>query len=306
MSIGAYFARHAQTLIGSLGRIADAPFASLMTMSVIGIALALPLGLYVMLQNARAADTGWNGAFNLSVYLAKSATEAQTQRIAVRLRARGDVSHVRVILAPQALAEFRKYSGFGAALDALAANPLPNTLIVTPAPGASTPAGTAALKKAILDLAGVDRVQIDSAWVERLMAMIVLLRRVALLAGGLLGVGVMLIAGNTIRLDILNRRAEIEVMKLVGGTDGFVRRPFLYSGLWYGLGGGLLALALVAAAVAAVSGPVGRLARLYGSQFRLVGLDPPTAMCVLAAASLLGWLGSWLAATQHIRAINPS
>jgi len=306
MNLGAYFARHAQTFVGSLGRIAAAPLAALMTMAVVGIALALPLCLHVFLQNASAATAGWNEALDLSVYLTKSATDARTQAIAAQLKSRADVADVRVVTAAEALAQFRQYSGFGGALDALKDNPLPNTLIVTPAIAAGTPAGTAALQSAIAAMPDVDKVQLDTEWVKRLAAMLDLLHRVVLLAGLLLGVGVALIVGNTIRLDVLNRRSEIEVMKLVGGTDGFARRPFLYSGFCYGFGGGVLALVLVGIAIAAISGPVGRLATLYGSPFRLSGVHVGTAAFVLIAASVLGLLGSWLAASRHIRAINPS
>jgi cell division transport system permease protein len=127
-----------------------------------------------------------------------------------------------------------------------------------------------------------------------------------LLSGGLLGAGVVLIVGNTIRLDILNRRAEIEVMKLVGASDGFTRRPFLYSGVWYGLGGGLMALMLVAIAAAVLARPVEGLAKLYGSQFHLQGLGFATGALLLGLAASLAWLGSWLAATRHIRSIEPT
>ena len=306
MMAGAYAARHAQTLVGSLGRIAAQPVAALMTMSVIAIAIALPLCLHVFLQNVNELSAGWSGVYDMSVYLDKSASLARGQAIAKELQSRGDVASVRVVSAAQALAEFKDYSGFGQALDALPDNPLPNTLIVTPAVGASTPQGTTALKQAIAGFAGVAAVQIDTDWVQRLNAIVELLRRVVLLAGALLGLGVMLIVGNTIRLDILNRRAEIEVTKLVGGSDGFVRRPFLYSGAWYGLGGGVLALLLVTCAVILVAGPAARLAALYGSAFQLRGLDALTAVEVVVGAGLLGWAGSWLAASQHIRAINPS
>jgi len=306
MNPGAYFARHAQTFLGSLGRIAAQPLAALMTMSVIAIAIALPLCLQVFLQNVRDLSSGWGNAYDLSVYLDKSASLARAQALARDLQARGDVAAVRVISAAQALAEFRDYSGFGQALDALTDNPLPNTLVVTPAIGASTPGGVSALKGAIAAMAGVAAVQVDTDWVQRLNAIVDLLRRVVLLAGGLLGLGVMLIVGNTIRLDILNRRAEIEVTKLVGGSDGFVRRPFLYSGCWYGLGGGLLALALVAVVVWLVAGPATRLAALYGSSFQVHGVDAATALGIALGSALLGWAGSWLAASQHIRAINPS
>jgi cell division transport system permease protein len=136
--------------------------------------------------------------------------------------------------------------------------------------------------------------------------MLDILRRVVLLTAVLLGAGVVLIVGNTIRLDILNRRQEIEVMKLVGASDGFTRRPFLYSGIWYGLGGGLIALILVAVAAVILAKPVDTLAKLYGSQLRLRGLGFTTAAGVLALAVGLAWLGSWLAATRHIRGIEPT
>jgi cell division transport system permease protein len=258
------------------------------------------------LQNARVATGNWNEAFDISVYIDKQSSESRLQAIAKQLRARGDVAAVRTITAEQALAEFREYSGFGKALDALTDNPLPNALIVTPSIVASTPEGTEALKAAITSMADVQAVQLDSEWVKRLHAMLLILRRVVLLTGGLLALGVVLIVGNTIRLDILNRRAEIEVMKLVGASDGFARRPFLYSGIWYGVGGGLLALILVAVAAAVLAAPVERLALLYGSGFRLQGLQWGASAAVMAAAVALGWLGSWLAATRHIRAIEPS
>jgi cell division transport system permease protein len=305
LKIQAYFARHAQTLIGSLGRIVHHPFATLMTMGVVAVALALPLLLNLLLVNVRTATGNWNDAFNLSVYMDKQAGAARTSALAKQLRQRGDVATVRIITADEGLAEFRNTSGFGKALDALTDNPLPDTLIITPTLLASTPQGTDALKTAIAAMAGVQIVQLDTEWVKRLHGMLEILRRVVLLTGALLGAGVVLIVGNTIRLDILNRRAEIEVMKLVGASDGFARRPFLYSGIWYGLGGGLMALTLVATAAAVLSKPVDNLARLYGSQFHLQGLGITTGALVLGMAVGLSWLGSWLAATRHVRGIDP-
>lgn len=306
MSINAYFARHAQVLVGSLGRIAHQPFASLMTMGVIAVALALPLFLSLLLQNARVATGNWNQAYDLSVYMDKKANAARVQSLAKQLKLRGDVAAVRVITADEALAEFRNDSGFGKALDALSDNPLPDTLVVTPTLIASTPQGTDTLKAAIAAMSDVQAVQIDTEWVKRLHAILDLLRRVVLLTGGLLGLGIVLIVSNTIRLDILNRRAEIEVMKLVGASDGFARRPFLYSGIWYGLGGGLLALILVAVASIVLARPIAQLAFLYGSAFQLQGLKLVAGLGVLMLAVGLSWLGSWLAATRHIRAIEPS
>ncbi len=168
----AYFARHAQVLIGSLGRITQQPFATLMTMAVIAVALALPLVLYLFLQNARTATANWNDAYNLSVYMDKKAGAARVSALAKQLQKRGDVAAVRIVTADQALAEFRRDSGFGNALDALADNPLPDTLIVTPTLAASTPQGTEALKTAIAAMPDVQTVQLDTEWVRRLYAML--------------------------------------------------------------------------------------------------------------------------------------
>jgi cell division transport system permease protein len=303
--IEAWLARHAQTLLGSLGRIVRHPIATAMTVAVIAVALALPLFFGVLLQNTRNATANWNQAFELSVYLTQKAGAERADALAKQLRARADVAMVRLITADQALAEFRTSSGFGKALDALDTNPLPNTLIVTPTLAASTPEGTTALKTSIETAADVDTVQLDTEWVQRLNAMLDVMRRVLWLTGGLLGLSVVLVVGNTIRLDILNRRDEIEVMKLVGATDGFARRPFLYSGFWYGLGGGVGAVIVVAIAVGALSRPLEHLASLYGSQFHLMGLRFGLVVRILGVSVALGWLGSWIAATRHIRAVEP-
>jgi cell division transport system permease protein len=305
VNLHAWIARHAQTFVGSLGRVVQHPVAALMTMAVIGVALALPLLLNVLLQNSRNASANWNQVFDISVYLDKKPGGGRVQALVKQLRSRPDVAAVRVITADEALAQFRSTSGFGSALDALRDNPLPDTVVVTPTLPASNPRGTGILKNAIAAMPDVQTVQIDSEWVERLTAMLAILRRIIWLTGALLGVGVVLVVGNTIRLDILNRRAEIEVMKLVGATDGFARRPFLYSGVWYGLGGGLLAVLLVAAAVASLAKPVERLAGLYGSPVRLNGLGFGWGVAVMGVSIGLGWLGSWLTATRHIRAIVP-
>jgi len=301
-----WLARHAQTLVGSLGRIVQHPLATAMTVGVIAVALALPLFLDVLLQNTRAATVNWNQTFDLSVYLNRKAGGERAQGLAKQLRTRQDVAAVRVITAEQALADFRAASGFGKALDALTDNPLPDTLVVTPTLPASTPEGMGALRIAVAAIPDVDTVQLDTEWVQRLNAILDVLRRFVWLTGALLGLGVVLVVGNTIRLDILNRRAEIEVMKLVGATDGFARRPFLYSGIWYGLGGGLGAVGVVVLAVAVLARPVEHLAGLYGSQFQLRGLGWLSAVRILCTAIGLGWLGSWLAATRHIRAVEPT
>jgi cell division transport system permease protein len=304
-ALHAWLARHAQTLLGSLGRLVRHPVATAMTIAVIAVALALPLFFNVLLDNARTATAHWNQAFELSVYLTREAGAERADALAKQLRSRPDVAEVRVITADQALAEFRTSSGFGKALDALDGNPLPNTLIVTPTLAASTPQATVALKTSIQAAADVDTVQLDTDWVQRLNAILEVMRRIVWLTGGLLAASVVLVVGNTIRLDILNRRDEIEVMKLVGATDGFARRPFLYGGVWYGLGGGIGAVLVVALAVAVLSQPLAHLASLYGSRFQLTGLRFGTIVRILGVSVALGWLGSWIAATRHIRAVEP-
>ena len=185
MSISTYFERHAQTFVGSLGRIAKQPLATFMTMGVIAVALALPLFLSLLLQNARVATGNLNEAFNLSVYMDKKAGAARTQAVAKQLRLKADVAGVKVITADEALADFRKESGFGKALDALTDNPLPDTLIVTPTLLASTPEGTEHLRGVIAGIADVQSVQIDTEWIKRLHAILGILRQVVLLTGGL-------------------------------------------------------------------------------------------------------------------------
>jgi cell division transport system permease protein len=305
-ALNVWIARHGQVLAASLGRLAAQPAATAMTMGVVAIALALPLFLNVLLMNTLIATESWNRAFDLTAYLAPGVDPERGQAIAGKLRLRADVAQVRLITPAEALEAFRTASGFGKALDALPENPLPTTLVVTPTLAASTPQGTATLQSSIAVLKDVDMVQLDTEWVQRLDALLEVLKRVVWLTAALLGVGVVIIVGNTIRLDILNRRTEIEVMKLVGATDGFARRPFLYSGVWYGLGGGLGALLIVSVAVALLARPVSHLSSLYGSTFNLKGLGWGSALPVLGAAVVLAWLGSWIAASRHIRAVRPT
>lgn len=300
-----WLTRHLQTLVGSLGRLSRQPLANALTILVIGIALALPACLQVLVANVRAASGDWSTTVDISVYLKQSVVERDAAAVADRIRQRRDVGSVEFISADAALREFREFSGFGPALDALSENPLPHALVVRPAAEFVTPAHVEALAEDLRRLPEIELVQLDTAWVSRLYAMLDLARRTALLAGLLLGVGVMVIVGNTIRLDIQNRREEIEVSKLVGGSDAFVRRPFLYSGVWYGLGGGLVAWLIVAIVVASLSSPVRRIAGLYGSDFALVGLGWQSGLGLMAIGVGLGWLGSFVTASRHLREIEP-
>ncbi len=300
-----WFERHVQTMIGSLGRLWQQPFAALLTILVIGIALALPACLHALVQNVRAASGGWGNALDISVYMKQTASLEETRQLVDKLSKRRDVDEVRLIEADEALAEFRRSSGFGEALDALESNPLPHALVVRPDAAFRGPEQIAGLTDALRELPTVDIVQLDTEWVTRFNAMLDVVRRVVLLAAALFALGILVIVGNTIRLDIENRRDEIEVTKLVGGSNAFVRRPFLYNGVWYGLGGGLIAWLVVVVAVTLLADPVQRIAGLYGSRFELRGLGAVGAVALVGGGIVLGWLGSFIAATRELRGIEP-
>jgi cell division transport system permease protein len=300
-----WLTRHLQTCIGTLGRLSTQRLHSLLTILVIGIALALPACLQVLVLNARAASGDLNRAVDLSVYLKTTTPVAQAEQIATTIRARRDVADVRLIKADDALKEFRERSGFGAALDALTDNPLPHALVVQPIVDTLRGAQLETLAQQLRTIDGVDIVQLDTAWVERFNAILDTVRRVVVVVAILLAFGVTVIIGNTIRTDIQSRRAEIEITKLVGGTDAFVRRPFLYSGIWYGLGGGLVALTLSYLIVALLAGSVRHLAGLYGSNFELSGLGFKYSLWLIGVGIALGWLGSLVAASRHLRDIEP-
>jgi cell division transport system permease protein len=305
LGVASYGARHMQALLASLGRLARNPFGTLLTLIVIALALALPLGLELFVTNARAATGGFANAVDLSVYLKTDVPLAKAEQLAQSARAHSGVAQIEVISADAALAEFRQYSGFGAALGVLSANPLPNVLHVHPTADAESTDALQSLRHYFIAWPEVDLVQIDAQWVMRFNAILEVLRRLLIIAAAILGAGVVAVIGNTIRLEILNRRGEIEVTKLVGGSNRFVRRPFLYAGTLYGLGGALLAWGIVAGAIAVLAPPVAELAKSYGSRYGLIGPTPQELGLLIAGGVVLGWLGAWLSATRHLKSIEP-
>jgi cell division transport system permease protein len=240
------------------------------------------------------------------VYLKRPTSAQEAKQLADRVRQRRDVESVELIAADEALQEFRRESGFGEAIDALNENPLPHVLIIRPAANYLTSEALEALADGVRELPSVDVVQLDTAWVDRLNAILAAVGRGLVIAAAVLALGVLVIVGNTIRLDIQNRRAEIEVTKLVGGSDAFVRRPFLYSGFWYGIGGAVIAWIITGLVIAALREPIGRIAYLYGSKFQVAALDLRASLGLLLAGAALGWLGSYIAATRHLRDIEPT
>lgn len=305
MSLGSYGARHVQAFLGSLGRLLRTPVASFLTILVVAVALALPMSLKLLVSNARIATGDFKDAVDLSVYLRTDVPLAKAEQLASNAKQRSDISVVELIPSDKALDEFKAYSGFGAALDVLEQNPLPHVLHVRPAVDASSPASIETLRHYFTAWPEVELVQIDSEWVMRFNAILDVMRQVLVIAAALLGLGVIAVVGNTIRLEILNRRAEIEVTKLVGGSDGFVRRPFLYTGMLYGLIGALLAWGIITVTVLTLSQPVGTLAKLYGSQYSLAGPTPDDVAFLLGGGAFLGLIGAWVSATNHLSRIEP-
>jgi len=305
MSLGVAGGWHMQALLGSLGRLARSPFATALTLLVIALALALPAALRLFVINAQAASGNFANAVDVSVYLKTDVPLAKAQQLAQAAMARHDVATVTLIPADQGLEDFRRYSGFGDALAALKDNPLPHVLHVRPRAEDSSAAALESLRRYFGAWPEVDLVQVDSQWVMRFNAILEVLRRLLMIAAALLGVGVLAVIGNTVRLEIAGRRAEIEVTKLVGGSNAFVRRPFLYAGVLYGLGGALLAWGIIATIVAVLGEPVASLARLYGSRYVLQGLPREEVGILVGAGALLGWLGAWVSAARHLRSIEP-
>lgn len=302
--LNAWLQHHRLSAADSLVRVLDHPGSSLLTWLVIGIALALPVGLNVALDNVSKVSTGWENPAQISLFLQTEVADDRAQQLLAELSAREDVSETRFISREEALDEFRDLSGFADVLANLDENPLPDLILVTPQPTLDESA-VSALRSALEENADVAEAVLDMAWLQRLNSLMELSRRVVLAVGGLLVVGVLLILGNTIRLAIESRRDEILIVKLVGGSNGFVRRPFLYTGLWYGVGGGVLAALLVSAALWYLEEPIGELAMLYESAFYLTGLGVMGALNLIILGGILGLAGAWLAVSRHLVHIEP-
>lgn len=303
--IQVYFLRHLQVFFYTLGQLRRAPLAAGMTIGVIGITLALPAGLFLLVENLQRVSEGWDKGGQISLFLKTDVNEVEAQKLADRIRRLPAVAKVEYISRAAALAEFQRLAGFGDTLKTLNRNPLPAVLVVHPA-GARN---AATLQGLVNDLRARDEVelaQLDLEWVRRLHALLAIGERAVALLAILLGLAVLVTLGNTIRLSVLNRRDEIEVTKLIGGTDAFIRRPFLYAGVLQGGLGALTTWLILGIGLWLTADPVRELAGLYGSDFRLHGLGFGTTTLLLATGAGLGWLGSRLAVGRHLRAIEPS
>ncbi|MDR9440018.1 MAG: permease-like cell division protein FtsX [Halomonas sp.] len=297
------WARHHRAMaLDSARRLLRRPLGSLLTMLAIAIALVLPAGLWLTLDSARLLDAELQESATLTAYLATGVGEGEAGRIEEALAAQAGVSGTRLITAAEGMAEFQQALGLRDALARLEGNPLPASVVVRP--GDPDPEAVRRLADALEAVPGVDEVRLDLAWLERLRHIAELGQRVTLALGVLFGLGVLLVVGNTIRLAVENRRQEIEVVTLIGATHAFVRRPFLYSGAWFGLGGGLLACGLLTLGSDWLSAPVSALAASYGASFHLPRLGLEGSTILLCSSTLLGWLGAWIAVNRHLAEIR--
>jgi cell division transport system permease protein len=300
-----YLARHAQVTLESLGRLYRNGLATWMTAMVIGIALALPAGLYLLLANLDRLSGAWENQAGLSVFLKDGIDGEAARGAAQRVRAWPEVTDVTLVTPEQALEEFKRHSGYSDVLAALEDNPLPAVLLVSPDARHQDPVSAAALQEKLRELPEAELVQLDLQWLQRLAAILDTARRVVLLVSSLLALAVLLVVGNTVRLEIQNRREEIVVTKLIGATNAFVRRPFLYGGIWYGVLGALLAWLVVESGFLLLEAPVRRLVGLYEGGFELRTQPVQLLLVLLGAGVLLGLLGSWLAVGRHLRSVEP-
>ncbi|UJB15586.1 permease-like cell division protein FtsX [Xanthomonas translucens] len=294
--LGVWWDHHLHSIVYSLGRAMRKPWATLLTMAVMALALALPLGLSIALDNLKQFAGSVQQSRDINVFLKTGVDAAAANTLATTLRGRADVAAVALRTPEQGMAELRDSAGLGDALDALDDNPLPTLLIVTPAAADDAP-----LAAALSALPQADLVQHDALWRKRLDRWLRFGERLVQVLSVLLGAGAALVVGNTVRLDIQSRREEIGVLQLLGASDGFIRRPFLYLGAWYGFGAGVLALGLIAASGLALGPPLAELADSYGSHFALHGLDALHSGLVLLGTLLLGWLGAWLVTGHFLR-----
>lgn len=297
--LGTWFDHHLYSLVASLGRMFHKPWATALTIGVMAVAITLPLGLWAALGNIERFTGSVQQARQISLFLKPAVALDRARALADELRGRADVAALELRTPEQGMQELREHSGLGEAISAVEGNPLPSVLIVSPK------GDEAMLAASLKNLPEVDVVQHDAGWRQRLDSWLRFGVRLAWVLAILLGLGALLVVGNTVRLDIQSRREEIAVLQQLGATDGFIRRPFLYLGLSYGLVAGAIALALLTAADQALRDPLADLARSYGSSFTLRGFDLRQAAAIVFGSGLLGWIGAGLVTGHYLRQTRP-
>ena len=295
--------QHSQAFHQSLNQLWQHSLSTWITLAAIAIALSLPAGLYILLGNLKTLTDDKREVPTISVYINQNITAQQAQDRAELLSELNDIENVKLIKREDGLKHMQQVAGVQDIIDTVGGNPLPHVLVVTPRMSLFGDPGVDldALAQRLKNYPEVDSVQMDIEWVQRLRAIMQIAERVVLVVAILLALTVLLVVGNTIRLNIENRKEEIEVTQLVGATTSYIRRPFLYSGFWYGFFGGILSLVIVHVSLLFLIPPVDKLAVLYGSQYNITGLGVWVTVVILVFSSLLGLAGAWLAVAQHLR-----
>lgn len=301
----AYLLHHLQSLLFSLSKIYESPATTIMTVAVIGITLSLPGGFYVFLKNIDAMSGDFRSTTQITLYLTLKTDDTEAKALLSQIDSMPQVKSTEFISRQDALEAFRQSSGFGKSIDTLSSNPLPHTIIVEPVKSLDTFA-VKNLLNALQVNPEVDIAKLDTEWLERLYTILEIAQRSVAIITILFAFAVLLIIGNTIRLDIQSRYQEIIVTKLIGATNAFIRRPFLYGGLWYGLFGGLSAWIIVEIGYLAISGPLNQLQVLYQAEIVFETFTVQDFGILLLSSTLLGLAGSWVAVARHLNQIEPT
>jgi cell division transport system permease protein len=301
--MSAWLRHHAQSLRQTLARLAGAPFAALANVLVIGVSLALPLGAYGLLVNLQGFSGSLPTEPQISLFLSRGGARPDVAALEVQLKRAEGVRAVRFVSRDAALAGLKRAPGMAEVISSLRDNPLPDAFVVTLADSDASSAER--LEKQFRALPGVAHVQVDSAWVRRIDALLRLGRTAVILLGTLLGFALVAVTFNTIRLQVLTQREEIEVSKLIGATDAFIRRPFFYLGSLLGAGGALAALAIIYLAFALLNRDLAQFGTLYGIEVHLHFISAGDAASVVFFASVLGWMGTYLSVSKHLYQIEP-
>ncbi len=300
-----FFLDHFRQAVNSLGELYRTPFASLMTIGVLGFSLTLPSTLYIMVKNTEQISQQWQQASEISLFLSDNVSQANAQQLVTRLSVWDEIASVSFVSADEALEEFQQVSGLGDAIKYLNQNPLPAVVLVVPTSKHATPTAAQILLDKLRQEREVEIGKLDIEWLERLYALLDIAKELAILLALLLFFAVVLIIGNTIRLNILNRRDEILVMKLVGATDAFIQRPFLYTGFWFGLLGGIMAWITVSIILWWIGWSLESFMQLYQVQLDITGLDMTALLIMLLLSVSLGLLGSLISVNRHVKEIEP-
>ena len=301
----AYRDQHAQALFSSLGRLMSSPFTSLMTITVLAIAISLASGFYLMVINLQQMAGNLEAGDQISLFLRDEVSNAQANKFADSIKQNPNVEQVKLITRKEALEEFKTYSGFGAAIDVLESNPLPIVIQVTPKNALDDKQGFENLLESFKQSPEVEIAQIDMQWLERLESILAVAQRGGTLISILIGVGVLFIIGNTIRLELHNRRDEVIIAKLVGATNAFIQRPFLYCGFWIGFISGVAAWFIVTGMMLILWRSVEKLSGLYGGAFHMLFLNFSETLTLLLISSVLGILGAWGVLIYQLRHTRP-